>query len=331
MIMDKDIVAVVVTYGRRFDFLRKTINSLVKQNQIKKIVIVQNGNDYDLIGLMKEKSKVHVIRNEKNLGSAGGFKKGMNYISGVKFNDYNVLVLDDDNVLDEEAIAELNIAEKDFNGVKHIWSLFRPNVQSEDSFDKSTEKTIDSLANTINGFTIEHVFNEKKGEVKRLFPKVNSLIVAPYSGLFFPQFLLTTVGLPDSSFYLYSDDIDFTLRISQAGFKILQSKNARCYDQSVAWQVLDESNHKSRGAFFSTSEIYRPLYTYRNEVFISFHRLCTNKIMTYINYFFLQFWLFFCFMPKNKIGLRKFMYLRRAMIDGKKGNLGKSEWIENTR
>lgn len=72
-----------------------------------------------------------VIQNSDNQGSAGGFWLGFKYVSNVEFKNMNVLVLDDDNILDSEAINELEKAESLHDYPAHIWSLFRPNVQSK--------------------------------------------------------------------------------------------------------------------------------------------------------------------------------------------------------
>lgn len=331
MDFNRSVVAVVVTYAQRLEFLIKTIDSLTKQRKITQIVVVQNGIDYDLPKAVKDYSTVSVIQNQENLGSAGGFWSGLNEALEQKFRNTNILILDDDNVLDVKALDELQKAEASQKFPDHIWALFRPNVQSKKGFSNPTERTYKSLNNTINGFTLEHLINKEKGTVPRRYADINCLATAPYSGLFFPQELLSTVGLPNRDFYLYSDDIDFTLRISKLDILILQCKSARCYDQSVAWQTLGKDNKKSRGAFFSTSEIYRPLYTYRNEVYISYHSLNTNSSLLFLNYCALQLWLFVAYMPKNRIGLTKFKLLKHAMADGRHGTLGKSKWIENTR
>ncbi|APT19029.1 glycosyltransferase [Amylolactobacillus amylotrophicus DSM 20534] len=331
MDFNREIVAVVVTYNNRFNYLVKTVKSLVQQEKISKVIIVQNGVQYDLPSLLNKYSSVSVIQNSDNQGSAGGFWLGFKYVSNVEFKNMNVLVLDDDNILDSEAINELEKAESLHDYPAHIWSLFRPNVQSKKQFNKTSERTYDSLTDTINGFTIEHLFNKNKGNEPRKYKDVNCLITSPYSGLFFPQELLKSIDLPNKNFYLYSDDIEFTLRIQRFGHLILQYQYACAYDQSVAWQTLEEDNSKSRKSFYITSEIFRPLYTYRNEVYISYYILKRNKFLLSLNYYLLQLWMLISYMPKNRTGVKKFMLLRRAMADGKKSILGKSTWIENIR
>lgn len=331
MDISREIVAVVVTYGKRFDYLIKTVKSLLQQEKISKIIVVQNGIEYDLPSKLDNYSTITVVQNSENQGSAGGFWTGLNRVSNCEFNGMNVLVLDDDNILDLGAINELAKAELLYDYPEHIWSFFRPNVQSKKEFSNSIEKTYKSLTDTINGFTIEHAFNKNKGTKPRKYKDVNCLVTSPYSGLFFPQELLAVIDLPNKNFYLYSDDIEFTLRIQKSGFLILQYQDACAYDQSVAWQSLTKDNKKSRKAFFLTSELYRPLYMYRNEVYISYHILKKNIFLLSLNYHLLQLWLLILYMPKNQIGIKKFRLLRRAMADGKSGKLGKSKWIESTR
>jgi len=323
---------VVVTYGNRWSLLSKTLNSVLKFEEVDEVVVVQNGNSYDLSSKLEELSKVTLIKKNKNTGSAGGFWTGLNYLDSKNINNFNILILDDDNLLDADVFNQLKKVEKlhKYNE-KHIWSLFRPNVQGDYIFEESLEKSKASFANTINGFTFIHIFNKHYRYKKKKYNDLVKVITSPYSGLIFPAKMLSDVGLPNRNFYLYSDDIDFTFRISEAGYDILKYKNAKAFDQGIAWQVLNDKKDKNRGAFFLTNDIYRPLYMYRNELYISYNRFRNNNFIFWINYYLLQIWMIVDYMPKNKDGINKFLLLKRAMRQGVHGSLGKSLWIEKTK
>lgn len=323
---------VIVTYGNRWKLLSKTLESIMTHKEINEIIIVQNGVTYNLATKLKNYSRVKLIINEENLGSAGGFSAGMNELYKRVDSDFNIILMDDDNELSSSVFDKLRVAEElhDYSD-KHIWSLFRPNVQSDEQFKNDYEVTKESFYNTINGFTVEHILGRNRQKVEREYKDVVKIITAPYSGLIFQAELLKKIGLPNKDFYLYSDDIDFTWRISQNGYKIFQYQDAQAYDQGIAWQVLTESNKKNRGAFFSTEEIYRPLYTYRNEVYIAYNELKKNSLMFWLNYYALQLWMLVSYMPKNKEGYQKFKLLRKSMKYGVRGLLGKADWIEDTK
>jgi GT2 family glycosyltransferase len=324
--------AVIVTYGKRWNLLSKTIDSVYSNSSINEIVLVQNGNLYDIRKHISQKRNIKLIVNDENLGSAGGFWCGLRELYYRNNEEFNILILDDDNILDENAFEYLKKAEKLIpNSDKHIWSLFRPNVQSLDSFNSILEKSKESILNTINGFTIMHIFNKQYKFNKRRFRKIANIITAPYSGMVLPLDVLRNVGLPNKDFYLYSDDIEFSLRISNHGYHIYQTIAAKAFDQGIAWQKLDKKNHKNRGGFFEADEVYRALYMYRNELYISYRYLKTNAFLFWVNYYSLQLWMFSIYMPKDKEGIRKFNMLRKAMKQGIKGELGRSKWIESTR
>lgn len=323
---------VVVTYGERWPLLKKTLDSIMKHKRIDEVIIVQNGLEYDLQSKISSFPKLKLIINEKNEGSAGGFYVGLKYLKNKSEHNFNVLIMDDDNIIDDNAFKALNCAEHLYSYEnKHIWSLFRPEVQSDLAFSEEFEKTIDSIFNTINGFTLLHVLFKNYKMIPRKYAEVNRLITAPYSGLIFPVKLLDEVGLPNKDFYLYSDDIDFTLRITRNGYQIYQYKEAKSYDQGIAWQEINSIKKTNRGAFFTTDEIYRPLYTYRNELYISYIELKSNNLIFWMNYYFLQLWMFIDYMPKNINGIKKYLLLKKAMRQGVKGVLGKAQWIEKTR
>lgn len=100
------ICSVIVTYGDRFKFLKQVIDSCLKNN-ITKIIVVDNNcaekSKKELISLENKIKELKVIHLSKNIGSAGGFKTGIEKAIKCSECEY-ILLLDDDNVISENYI-----------------------------------------------------------------------------------------------------------------------------------------------------------------------------------------------------------------------------------
>ena len=112
---------VVVTYGERWPLLKKTLDSIMKHKRIDEVIIVQNGLEYDLQSKISSFPKLKLIINEKNEGSAGGFYVGLKYLKNKSEHNFNVLIMDDDNIIDDNAFKALNCAEHLDLKFKVIW------------------------------------------------------------------------------------------------------------------------------------------------------------------------------------------------------------------
>lgn len=104
------VCAVIVTYGNRFHLLKQVIDGCLRNN-VKKIIIVDNASekaskDQLMKMLLELKDKLKVISLEENLGSAGGYKKGLEYAYSCPECEF-IWLLDDDNVPEDEALKTL--------------------------------------------------------------------------------------------------------------------------------------------------------------------------------------------------------------------------------
>ena len=75
------VCVVIVTYGNRVHLLKQVMNSCIKNN-VSKIIVIDNASQEESASKLSEFSmanpdKVSVFRMSRNLGSAGGFKRGI--------------------------------------------------------------------------------------------------------------------------------------------------------------------------------------------------------------------------------------------------------------
>ena len=89
------VTVVTIMFGNRWKFLSQTIAAAMKDSHITKMVIVDNGsqNKKEIEeGTKQYGDRIVILRQEKNLGSAGGFAAGL--INGRRRPNYAGIILD---------------------------------------------------------------------------------------------------------------------------------------------------------------------------------------------------------------------------------------------
>lgn len=196
------IAAVVVTYNRK-DLLQECLNSLLKQTRKPdSIIIIDNASTDGTKEMIKKlhfnRSNFDYVRLNKNTGGSGGFNYGLNraYKKGFDW----VWCMDDDTIPQNDSLKEfekaifLLKANKINSGILasnvfwtngEICKLNRPafNRYSEDSY-----KFLD------------------KGLVEIWSSSFVSMLVS--------RDAIKTRGLPISEYFIWGDDVEYSLRIS---------------------------------------------------------------------------------------------------------------------
>ena len=241
--MIKKTAAIVVTYNRK-ELLLQNIAALLNntaRNSLEIIIIDNASTDgtYEAIKKYVDDNEIAYINTGSNLGGAGGFQYGIRYAAE---QDYEfVWVMDDDCIPNQDALEEFYKADRKLKGKygylssKVLWkdgSICQMNCQ---------RKTI--IRNN-KDFITEYV------PVK----------MASFVSLFIPIRIVKEIGLPIKEFFIWTDDWEYTRRIS---------KRYECY-------LLNSSvvKHKSKnniGANIATEEsnrLDRFRYLYRNDVYL---------------------------------------------------------------
>jgi len=213
---------VTVTYGKRFVFLEKTLNAVISDKNVDKIIIIDNGslnsNEIDTYIKNNQNKKIILIRNKENKGSASGFKNGI--LEARKNKSDYVLLLDDDIVM------ENNWSEYFLNILNYFPTKDNIIIKGNrgENFNTINTKLEKQEIFRINYFK----------KIKELFFKTNNtgifqpIIYVPYGafrygGTLLPFKVIAEVETPFEPFYLYADDTEYFFRISQNGYKTYQT------------------------------------------------------------------------------------------------------------
>ena len=269
-----DITLISVTYGKRWNLLR-TVLEAGKAQGITRAIVVDNGSAEDLATIVPSVfgDWVQLVQTGGNLGSAAGFKYGMEAaLAGA--GEY-VLILDDDNILTpgalEKLLAVLKI-QRDTNAMSAVCGS-----REDHGGMAAVQAAMGFKPHFLNSFLNFHLldipgkiaFRKNKAAVEQdAIPKVLQIPNAPYGGLLFHRDLLAQIGLPNTDFVLYGDDTEFTYRITAKGGFIGLVPDAVIEDAEASWYAGDaKEKGTSFDAWLTMGSDMRIYYAMRNRVF----------------------------------------------------------------
>lgn len=193
-----DVVAVVVTHNRK-DMLRQNLQCLLGQEGAScDIFVVDNASDdgtAEMIATEFDMGCVNYVNTGENLGGAGGFSYGINAVFGY---DYKyVWIMDDDCLPQKTALSELLrggviLGNWGFLSSAVYWtdgSLCLANRPKKDLFRHISTKDLD-------------------GDPVRV--RMGSFV-----SMLVPMDVISEVGLPMAEYFIWTDDYEFSGRISK--------------------------------------------------------------------------------------------------------------------
>lgn len=334
MIAKTDIIIVTVTYGDRWQLLSKSIKSCILQG-IESFIIIGNAVKYDFQEMIKEEYSnqdnisFNFVNNNKNMGSAYGYKTGLT--EAMKSDKKYIMIIDDDAQLLPNCINTLISAYEEIIRQYSEQNLVVSALRIEHDSDIK-ERILENGLKRKSAFRRFHLLELPRRILYRygIFqfkPEVTckdkyKIPYTLYSGIFFNKIVLDKYGLPDTSFILYGDDLEFTYRITSGGGDIFLIPSAQISDLQMSWWCRKSFGNPFDALILGGTDklVY---YAFRNEIY--FEKYCLKK--SGILYFFHKYlYIFILFL--NSLRLRQFNRFRviiDALIDGNKGKLGLNE------
>lgn len=261
-------VSVVVTYNRK-KLLIESIDSLLHQTILPKQVIIIDNHSTD--GTRQLLNDSGVLQNplvsyylmKENVGGSGGFYEGLKHAVG-QHADW-VSVSDDDAIFTKdyfERICEANKKNSDIGA-------FTGTVKLEDGRIQVSHRRI---------ITNWSILREKRVPLKE-YKDNFEIDIASFVGLVIKGDVLKSIGLPRKDFFIWYDDIEYSLRIRKIT-KIL----------NVSQAII---THKTKIASNDFQRVYIPdwreYYGIRNRlVTILEHSSSKSLARIYVLYSFLK-------------------------------------------
>lgn len=251
------IIAVILTYNRK-DLLSQCLEAVSRQSRpCDEIIVVDNASTDDTEQMLRHLSlrNLTVHRLSENIGASGGFNAGFRlaYQSGAD----QVWMMDDDVIPADDALEQLLKADELLTG-KAIEPAFLLSTAYTEHGLVTNAPSIDQRPNRIAyenwPLTLEHGI----APVRR----------ATFVSILVPRRTLATYGLPIASMFIWGEDTEYTLRITEhaPGFVVGNSKVVHLRQENGAIDIMAERNpnrvkyhrHYVRNEVFVARKYYRP-------------------------------------------------------------------------
>ncbi|EOE6853421.1 glycosyltransferase, partial [Cronobacter sakazakii] len=272
-------------------FVKDVVLSCMNEG-IFQFVLVDNGSPHDNADILESflsklnNIEYHIVKHDKNLGSAGGFGSGLNYACSKFAENSWFLLLDDDNKLEKNAVSALQEC-INIKGESNAFICLREDRPQYKKFSQFNDQSILlGEPNSFMLFSIRAYIKRRLRMDSETMPAAprESLIrcpCGPYGGLAINAKDVKKIGFPLNELYLYHDDTEYTLRLQRQGISLWLVKDAKISDLEQSWGDTKPQKKFSISAFEADS--FRVHYSYRNRVFIEKKYLVNNKLSYVFN------------------------------------------------
>lgn len=215
---------VIVTYNR-IDLLKECIASVCMQTfSLYKIIVINNASSDDTLeylGTLLE-PQFKIINLEKNIGGAGGFNIGMK--ESLKIGADWTWLMDDDTIPCLDALEKM---------------INRSHIIKNTGFLASRVLWTDRTVHKMNANGVGMVHNIPFSE----YIEYNMLLLpqSSFVSCLINHSAVASVGYPIADFFIWADDMEYTKRITNAGFfgalvfdSIVIHKTAQNYSASLS-------------------------------------------------------------------------------------------------
>ncbi len=281
------ITAVTVTYGDRWCYLEVLLRHLEDEELVCDVVVVDNASKKNIAESCVSSgfTKARVIRQAKNLGSAGGYKIGIESANALS-NDYIMLY-------DDDVVTSLGSLERLLHDFTDLTNKRLPDTVAIMAYRESQHGKLILRDHPYiladHHFLGLNIFNFFQ---RRLFANSNKLLVstpniasqnwgAAYAGLFFHKSLIAAIGLPDPEFVVYYDDVEFTSRLLKKGGEIWLDMEASCEDLCTNYS-MGVVTLPFFGYLFADSDA-KVFYLIRNRIYFDMYSIGVRSAFYFIN------------------------------------------------
>ena len=238
-----NVLSIVVTYNRK-KLLEECLTSLINQEKTKTdILVIDNNSDDGTDKLVKKNfPDIYYENTGKNLGGAGGFNYGLKKAFKLEKKYDYIWIMDDDTIPEKNVLFNLLKVAKNLN----------------DDFGFISPKTVWKD----NKLCLMNRQSDLKGKlINENTEDLTKLSRCTFVACFLNVKAIEDVGLPIKEFFIWSDDTEYTLRISKkySCYYLNSSKVIHKMNNNLTVKIEDDVEER----------IDRYYYLYRNRFYIA--------------------------------------------------------------
>lgn len=247
-------VSIILLNWNSGEFTKSCIESLNEISYFNyNIIVVDNGSvDGSDYALKREFANIVLLKNNENMGFTGGNNVGIDF--ALQHEADFVLILNNDTVVDKNFLSEMvKVAETDERIGMTTCKMFY--------YDKP--KRIWYAGGIVNKLTLKSKHIGANEIDAKKYSTVREVGFVTGCCMLVRRELIEKIGAFDENFFIYAEDLDWSLRASKAGYKLVYTGSA------ILWHMQSVSVRKNMlGKNKGTST---PLHHYlgnRNRIFI---------------------------------------------------------------
>jgi dTDP-4-dehydrorhamnose reductase len=257
-----NVFAVILTYNRSA-LLKQCVRAIACQtHRCDRIIVIDNASTDDTLEVLKSEGleRLTIMALPKNVGAAGGFNLAMHY-AYQEGADY-IWLMDDDVIPEEDALLRLLEANSTLHSRKISPPFLISNARSPDGLPTNTPE-IDNTLSAIAYSTWPLLLDKCMVPVNR----------ATFVSILLPRETIKQYGLPIADFFIWGEDVEFTLRITRngPGYIVGDSRVVHVRAQPGALDIKKEQNPTRIRYFY---------YLKRNQMFVC-RRLRQGSAITF--------------------------------------------------
>jgi rhamnopyranosyl-N-acetylglucosaminyl-diphospho-decaprenol beta-1,3/1,4-galactofuranosyltransferase len=212
----ESVAVVVVTYNRA-SLLGRTLDGLAAQTrEPDAVIVVDNASEDNTREVLEAHRGLRLqrIHLDLNTGGAGGFRAGVEAAYEQGFD--RVWLMDDDVVPAPDCLAVLMSHDEAFVTAVREDTHGRLVEKAATDFDLSRPWSIRPKRRSV----------ETDFDDRRQMPARVELHNVAFEGPLLRREVVDAIGLPDASYFIFYDDVDFALRARRAGYRIWAIRDA---------------------------------------------------------------------------------------------------------
>ncbi len=279
--MKNHISIIIVNYNTPLDTkaVVKSLQTINHSGFDYKIIVVDNGSKEPLTFssvFQQQNPRLEILRSESNLGFSGGNNLGIQHAIDAYDSDY-YLLLNSDTVVDQNFLQELfDLMKKDPKiGLAVSKIYFHKGYEYfADSYTDAQKHHVLWYAGGKVDWTNLLAYHIGIDEVDRgHFDRVTETDFATGCVTLISREVMERVGLLDDRYFLYSEDVDYSLRVKEAGLKVVYCPT------SIVYHKIGRS---TGGAGSSLQQYYQT----RNRIFLAIHHAPWRSKLTALHLIF---------------------------------------------